>query len=401
MLLRDEMDLARHLLGLVRVVAALPHADALAVGLVAPQRLGMLVEVVRDQRVGGAQHAVAAAVVLLQLDDLQRRIVLRQLQQVVGIGAAPGVDRLVVVAHAGEQALRPGQCLEQTVLGVVGVLALVDQQIADAFAPAQAQLFLGFQQPHRQADQVVEVDRVEGGQARLVLLVQHGGVHLARALRGGERFVRRQAGVLRARDQVARVVEHVRLAAGRQQVLELRAGVVAVEHGKAAAQPGLGMLDLQELQPQRMEGADGQPFGRIALDALGHALLHFARGLVGEGDRGDAARRHAARGNQVRDLLDDDAGLAAAGAGEHEQGAIAVRDRGALGRIEAVHGTSRGKRAAIVRGRGAAAAAVPGAATKRARSCSRPVLAGQRPGSKPGRRLKLRAWPSSTSTTRR
>ncbi len=194
---------------------------------------------------------------------------------------------------------------------------------------------------HRQADQVVEIDRVERGQARLVARVQHGRLHLARALRGGERFLRRQPGVLRARDQVARVVEHVGLAARRQQVLDLRAGVVAVEHREAAAQAGLGVLDLQELQPQRVEGADGQPFGRIALDALGDALAHFLRGLVGEGDRGDALGRHAPRRDQVRDLLDDDAGLAAAGAGEHEQGAVGVQDGGALGGIERVHADNR------------------------------------------------------------
>ncbi len=299
--------------------------------------LGCSCGLLRDERVGGAQHAVGAAVVLLQLDDLQRRIILAQVEQVVRVGAAPGVDGLVVVAHAGEQALVAGQRLQQPVLRVVGVLALVHQQVADALAPCQAQRFVGFQHLHGQTDQVVEIDGIESRQARLVALVHQRRFHLARAVRRGQRLVRRKARVLRARDQVAHVVDRVGLAARRHQVLDLRGAVVAVEYREAAPQAGLGVVDLQKLQPQRVERADRQSFGRVAPDALGDALLHFLRRLVGEGDGGDALGRHAAGRDQVRDLLDDHARLAAAGAGKHEQGPFGVQDGGALGRIETVH----------------------------------------------------------------
>ncbi len=53
------------------------------------------------------------------------------------------------------------------------------------------------------------------------------------------------------------------------------------------------MLELQELQAQRVEGAQGQALGRIAAQALAQALAHLARGLVGEGDGGDALGRDA------------------------------------------------------------------------------------------------------------
>src|SRR3546814_12975846 len=60
---------------------------------------------------------------------------------------------------------------------------------------------------------------------------------------------------------------------------------------------------LQDLQAQRVEGAHGEAFGGVALQPLRHALLHLARGLVGEGDRGDALRREAPGPDQMRDLL--------------------------------------------------------------------------------------------------
>jgi hypothetical protein len=85
------------------------------------------------------------------------------------------------------------------------------------------------------------------------------------------------------------------------------------------------------------EGADGQRVGSVALNALGHALAHFLGRLVGEGDRGDALGRIAATADQLGDLLHDHPGLAAAGTGQHQQGAFAVQDGGTLGRVETVH----------------------------------------------------------------
>ena len=142
--------------GFVLVVLALDHADRRTFRMLAPQLLGVQVRVVGDQLVGGAQDALAAAVVLFQLDHAQAGPVLAELVDVFRIGAAPGVDRLVVVAHAGEVAALAGQRFQQAVLRVVGVLVFVDQQIAQAFAPTVAALLVAFENAQRQTDQVVD-----------------------------------------------------------------------------------------------------------------------------------------------------------------------------------------------------------------------------------------------------
>ena len=59
-------------------------------------------------------------------------------------------------------------------------------------------------------------------------------------------------------------------------------------------------------------------------------LAHLARRLVREGDREDLVRLDAARGEQVRDPVGEDARLARAGAGDHEQRPLRRRDRLAL-----------------------------------------------------------------------
>ncbi len=113
------------------------------------------------------------------------------------------------------------------------------------------------------------------------------------------------------------------------------------------------MIDLQHAQAQRVEGADRQPFGTVAADALGDAFAHLLGGLVGEGDRGDALGRHACAGNQVRDLFHDHPRLAAARASEHEQGTVRMQDSSALRRVETVHAKSSGSEPIIRAARGA------------------------------------------------
>src|SRR3546814_14600239 len=73
-----------------------------------------------------------------------------------------------------------------------------------------------------------------------------------------------------------------------QQVLELARRVVGVEDRKTAPQTGFRVLDLRQLQAQRVEGADRQPLRAVAADALGDALAHFLCRLVGEGEIGRA-----------------------------------------------------------------------------------------------------------------
>src|SRR3546814_20485243 len=80
-----------------------------------------------------------------------------------------------------------------------------------------------------------------------------------------QRLLRRQPGVLRPRDQAMRGLHRVGLRAG-QQVLELACRVVGVEDRKAAPQTGFRVLDLQQLQAQRVEGADRQPLRAVAAD---------------------------------------------------------------------------------------------------------------------------------------
>ncbi len=157
---------------------------------------------------------------------------------------------------------RAGQGLDHPVLRAVGVLAFVDQQIAEFGLPAQAGFGIAFQHLQRQADQVVEIDRVEGLQAALVARVQRGDVFLAQALGMLLGLFRAQRQVLHFRNPALRGIQRVLVGARRQQVLDQALLVVAVENGKAAAQADLRAFFLQEFQAERMEGGDREHFRR-------------------------------------------------------------------------------------------------------------------------------------------
>ena len=86
----------------------------------------------RDHSGGGAEDARGRAVVLLEADDRGAGKIAFEAQDVADLGAAPAVDRLVVVADAAQIAPGLGQQAQPQILGDIGVLILVDQYIAKA-----------------------------------------------------------------------------------------------------------------------------------------------------------------------------------------------------------------------------------------------------------------------------
>ena len=74
----------------------------LGVGAVGEQRLAEAALIVGDEMRGGAEDMRGGAVVALQPDDGRARKILVEAQDVVDLGAAPAIDRLVVVADAAD-----------------------------------------------------------------------------------------------------------------------------------------------------------------------------------------------------------------------------------------------------------------------------------------------------------
>jgi len=319
-------------LGLVLLVVGVHHAHRLALAQFGEQRLRVELRVGLDDVVGRAQDRAGGAVVLLQLDDLELRVVDRQLLEVVQRGAAPAVDRLVVVAHGGEAAALAHQQLEQLVLRGVGVLVLIDQHMAQRLLPLGAHLGEVAQEAQRHADQVVEIHALVGRQALFVALHDHGDAALVVVLGLGEGLGAVEAGVLPGADGPLPLARGGDVGGAAGGVLDDAGHVVGVEDAELGLQAEHGAVFAHHAHAQGVEGADQHVLGRAA-DQVLRALAHFRGRLVREGDGGDAARLQAGL-DQPADLHRDHARLARAGAGQHEAGPLRVVDGLELGEVE-------------------------------------------------------------------
>ena len=322
--------------GFVLVVIAGQYLERIALAQGRPQRLGVELGVLGDEGVGRVQDGAGGAVVLLQLDDGEVGKVLPQTLEVLQRGAAPAVDGLIVVAHSRQARAVAHQLLQERVLRHIGVLVFVHQKVAQLFLPEATGFLVLAQQLERQADQVVEVHRLVALQRGLVLHVGAGDAQLALAAGFLERRLGFGHGVLPQRD--ARGGQPDELAVGGLQELRQQAGaVVAVEDRERGLESDAPAAGAQHLHAQRVEGGDGRPFGGGELALLGEALGHFGRRLVGEGDgrNGPAGETGI---DQVQELGGDDAGLARAGAGNDQAGAVQVLDGLGLCGIEFSHG---------------------------------------------------------------
>ena len=304
--------------------------------------------VVGDHRVGGFQNASGGAVVLLQFHYLERRPVVLQPGQILRARAAPGVDRLIVVADHGEVTLGQSQHAHQLVLGAVGVLILVHQQILNAMAPLLENPGLGAEHVRRHQDQIIEIHRVAGAQHAVVTAVGHRRAQFVVAAGMADGLIGENQFVFPVRDALLHSVHgggvFLRLAL-QQDFLENFLAVRLVENREAAPQPARRQFAFEDAQPQVVEGGHNQPAGLATAGQRLHPLFHFPGGFIGEGHRGDAPRRHAPFLDQPGDLAGDHAGLAGAGARQDQQGAIRVQYGFLLARVEIGH---QGSRAAAV-----------------------------------------------------
>ena len=112
-----------------------------------------------EDGVGHGQDLGRRAVVVVEVHDRGRREAVPEAGEVAGVGAVPGVDRLVGVAdHAQVGAVAPPR-LEQAELEGVDVLELVDEQVPEAPALGGAERAVVLQGVGAQDQQVVEVDQ--------------------------------------------------------------------------------------------------------------------------------------------------------------------------------------------------------------------------------------------------
>ena len=207
-----------------------------------------------------AEDVALGAVVALQPDHLGAGEVRLEAQDVVDLGAAPAVDRLVVVADAADVGRAAGDQPQPQVLGDVGVLVLVDQRVAEAALVVGEHVGVLQEQAQHLEQQVAEVGGVELLEALLV-----GGVE-RRSLALGEgeglparHLVGREAAVLPAVDQGGQLARRPAVLVqplALDHLLDEADLVVGVEDGEARLEAHQLGMPAQDLDADGVEGAE-------------------------------------------------------------------------------------------------------------------------------------------------
>ena len=266
--------------------------------------------------------------------------VLDRLRRAIGQRDRRACDEALIVVSDYRQVpvavVAAGEELEEAVLGVVGVLVLVDEDVAEGGGVAGADLREELEDVDGPHEQVVEVHRVHAVQVALVQLedVRDGlleegadelpvGLGVAQlVLRIGDLVVQRSWGEpLRVDAQLV------------DAALDEAAGVGLVVDREAARVAKARRLVAQDPRAGGVEGHHPHRAGAPAEERL-DPLAHLLRGLVRERDREDLPGAGEPGVHKPGDPVGEHARLAGARAREDEQRPVAVRHRLALGRVE-------------------------------------------------------------------
>jgi len=330
-LLGDEISFVGFGVGLVN-----DGVDALVV--VGPELLVDAFGSAVDDGVGDAEDGFGGAVVLFETNDGGVREVTLEVEDVADVGGAPGVDGLVGVADDGEVVAAGGPVAGEVVLDEVGVLEFVDEGVAEAALVALGDLGLGVEEVDGTGEEVVEVEGVVLFEGGFVVLVEAADdffkvVAGAVAIFGdGEAFVLGAGDG--AADGAGAVVLRVDAEVGEGSADdEVLVGVVIDDEFTGDADGGA--VDAEDAGAGAVEGAEGHAFGGLANES-GDAVAEFAGGFLGKGDAEDLVGSDALFLDEPGDAVGDDAGFAAAGAGDDEEGAAGMRGGFRLGGVEAV-----------------------------------------------------------------
>jgi hypothetical protein len=156
----------------LRAIPHADHTDLLALGLVGPQGLAEPTAIMRDHARGSGEDMRGRPVILFELDHHRAREIAIETQYVRHLGAAPRIDRLVIVADAADILALLRDQPQPQILRAVGVLIFVDQHIAEALLIEFEHVAMRLQDRQHVQQQIAEIARIHRAQPRLILRVE-------------------------------------------------------------------------------------------------------------------------------------------------------------------------------------------------------------------------------------
>ncbi len=173
------------------LIAGAHVENLLAALFVGPELLLFASAVATDHGRCRVENDLGRSVVLLEAHDHGFRKILFEVEDVLEVGAAPFVDRLIGVADHAEVAMNLSESLDQQVLRTVRVLILVDHDVFELATVRLSNALVAFEQIDGLQQQVVEVEGAGVVEHAQVHLVDLGDLRIAQRPTGRLHLVRR------------------------------------------------------------------------------------------------------------------------------------------------------------------------------------------------------------------
>ena len=257
-------------------------------------------------------------------------------QDIADLGPAPAVDGLIIIADAADVLVTIGEQAQPEVLGDVSVLVFVHEDVTEPAAVLVENILILLEDRDHVEQQVSEIGGVQLDQAGLVLGVKFNAFAVIGAAFGDGDIFRRPGAVFPAVDDAgehpggpALVVD----IGSRDELLEQADLIVGVEDREVRFQTDEFSMTAQQLDADRVEGAEPGHAFDILIERAADAEFHLARGFVCEGHGEDFVGPGGARHQQMRDAGGERFGLAGARPCEHQDGAFHLLDGFAVGGV--------------------------------------------------------------------
>ena len=296
------------------------------------------------QAVGRLNDALGGTIVLFQLEESAVGVNLLKVQNVVDICSTKSIDALRVIANNTNTLVLASQLKNDALLGIIGVLILVDQYILEPHGVFFANVWKLAKQSIRLHQQIVKIHRIcllaslfvskkdsaHGRHLHVCIAFSHFRVVCILFSRNKMILCHRNQMMHRSR-LVGFVIEIHLLDDGFQQ----RTRVIFIIDGEIVLiADGFG-FNPENSRENRMERTHLQIASHLVAYKVAYALLHFVSRLVGERQSQNVPRPHS-HFQQVGDLVNQHTRLSRPSTCNHQLRPVCIFNCRALAVVQLV-----------------------------------------------------------------
>ena len=290
-----------------------------------------------NQAVRSMHDKLRRPVVLLQFKQPGTLILFLEIQNIVNISPSETIDALGIVTHHTDSSMFMCQQQDNLLLGIVGVLILIDQYILETLDIFLPDILMVTQQDKGLDKQIVEVHRISlmaTFHIALIDLRHHWALVLSivSSPRTGGILLWQQQVVLGHRDAISHTIGLIRLVVKLHlfdDAFHQRPGISLIVNSKIRIKADSFRFSPQNAGKNRMKRTHLQIYSPLLPYQSANTFFHLTCRLIGKSQCQNVPRGHALL-QQIGNLIGQHTGFSRSGTGNHQLRSVTVFHRSTL-----------------------------------------------------------------------